>query len=131
MNANNPISKVRELQRKLSTAAKQNRGRRFHALYDGIFRGDVLREAWKRVRANRGAAGIDGETLTEIEASGVDSFLDSIQQQLKEGSYRPSPVRRQYLPKADGRLRPRRPDATTSCSNYLDIHRTTSGDSLV
>lgn len=106
MTANNPVDKVRGLQRKLFTAAKRNQKRRFHALYDRIWRGDVLREAWKRVRANRGAAGIDGETLTAIEASGVDSFLDTIQQQLKEGKYRPSPVRRQYIPKPDGRKRP-------------------------
>ena len=106
MTANNPIDKVRELQRKLYTAAKRNRKRRFHALYDRIWRGDVLREAWKRVRANHGAAGIDGETFTAIEASGVDSFLDTIQQQLREGKYRPSPVRRQYIPKPDGQRRP-------------------------
>jgi group II intron reverse transcriptase/maturase len=106
MTANNPADKVRELQRKLYTAAKRNQKRRFHALYDRIWRGDVLREAWKRVRANHGAAGIDGETFTAIEAGGVDSFLDTIQQQLKEGKYRPSPVRRQYIPKPDGRRRP-------------------------
>jgi RNA-directed DNA polymerase len=106
MTANNPADKVRELQRKLYTAAKRNQRRRFHALYDRIWRGDVLREAWKRVRANHGAAGIDGETLTAIEASGVDSFLDTIQQQLREGKYRPSPVRRQYIPKSDGQRRP-------------------------
>lgn len=106
MTANNPVDKVRELQRKLFTAAKCNRKRRFHALYDRIWRGDVLREAWKRVRANRGAAGIDGETLAEIEAVGVGSFLESIQQQLKEGVYRASPVRRVYIQKADGRRRP-------------------------
>jgi len=104
--ANNPIDKVRSLQRKLFAAAKCNRKRRFHALYDRIWRGDVLREAWHRVRANRGAAGIDGETLATIEAAGVDSFLDEIQQQLKAGTYRPSPVRRQYIPKPDGRQRP-------------------------
>ena len=106
MRANNPPDKVRELQRKLFTAAKCNRKRRFHALYDRIWRGDVLLEAWKRVRANRGAAGIDGETLASIEANGVEALLDSIQQQLKEGTYRPSPVRRQYIPKPDGRKRP-------------------------
>ena len=106
MKANDPIDKVRRLQRKLFTAAKCNRQRRFHALYDRIFRGDVLREAWNRVRANRGAAGIDGETLAAIEASGVNSFLEEIQQQLKDGKYRPSPVRRQYIPKPDGRKRP-------------------------
>jgi len=104
--ANNPQDKVRELQRKLFTAAKRHRGRRFHALYDRIWRGDVLLEAWRRVRANRGAAGIDGETIAAIDAGGVDSFLGSIQRQLKEGCYRPSPVRRQYIPKADGRKRP-------------------------
>lgn len=106
MKANNPIDKVRRLQRKLFTAAKCNRKRRFHALYDRIWRGDVLREAWKRVRANRGAAGIDGITFAEIEGRGVETFLDEIQQQLKAGKYRPQPVRRQYIPKPDGRQRP-------------------------
>ena len=76
MKANNPVDKVRRLQRKLFTAAKCNRKRRFHALYDRIWRGDVLREAWKRVRANRGATGIDGVTFAEIEGCGVDAFLD-------------------------------------------------------
>ena len=103
---NNPQDKVRELQRKLFMAAKCNRQRRFHALYDRIFRGDVLREAWKRVRTNRGAAGIDGESIASIEAAGVDSFLDTIQRELQEGKYRPRPVRRQYIPKPDGRQRP-------------------------
>src|SRR5690606_20574594 len=98
--------KVRELQRKLFTAAKCNRSRRFHALYDRIWRGDVLLEAWKRVRANRGAAGIDGETIAAIEAAGVARFLESIQESLRAGRYRPSPVRRQYIPKPDGRRRP-------------------------
>ena len=106
MTANNPIDKVRELQRKLFTAAKCNRERRFHALYDRIWRGDVLLEAWKRVLANRGAAGIDGETLADIKAVGVTSFLDAIQKQLKEGKWRASPVRRVYIEKSNGRKRP-------------------------
>ncbi|RKY18225.1 MAG: group II intron reverse transcriptase/maturase [Planctomycetota bacterium] len=65
-----------------------------------------MREAWKRVRANRGAAGIDGETIAAIEASGVDRFLEQIQESLRAGRYRPSPVRRVYLSKPDGRRRP-------------------------
>src|SRR5712691_7347773 len=100
------VSKVRELQRKLYTAAKRSPGRRFHALYDRIFRGDVLEEAWKRVKRNRGAAGIDGETLGEIEQRGVAEFLRDIEQDLREGRYRPQPVRRHYIPKQDGRKRP-------------------------
>ena len=99
-------NKVRELQRKLYTAAKRSPGRRFHALYDRIFRGDVLEEAWERVKRNRGAAGIDGETLAEIEQRGVGEFLRDIEQDLREGRYRPQPVRRHYIPKQDGRKRP-------------------------
>lgn len=106
MKAKDPKDKVRGLQRKLYVAAKQSRGRRFHALYDRVLRGDVLREAWKRVRSNRGGAGIDGETLQEIEAYGVDRFLEEIQAKLIEGGYRPLPVRRRYIPKPDGRQRP-------------------------
>lgn len=104
--ANDPKDKVRELQRKLFTAAKRSRSRRFHALYDRIVQSDVLLEAWRRVRSNQGSAGIDGETIAAIEASGVDDFLNSIQSQLREGKYRPSPVRRHYIPKPDGRQRP-------------------------
>jgi group II intron reverse transcriptase/maturase len=106
MRPNNPKDKVRELQRKLFMAAKRRQGRRFHALYDRVWRGDVLREAWKRVRAKRGAAGVDGETLQEIERRGVEGFLREIQDVLKAGKYRPQPVRRRYIPKRDGRQRP-------------------------
>src|SRR5437867_1529777 len=100
------VSKVRELQRRLYMAAKRSPERRFHALYDRIFRGDVLEEAWRRVKAKRGAAGIDGETLDEIEQRGVAEFLRGIEQDLQEGRYRPQPVRRHYIPKQDGRKRP-------------------------
>jgi group II intron reverse transcriptase/maturase len=104
--SNNPADKVRGLQRALYVTAKRSRKRRFHALYDRICRGDVLAEAWRRVKANRGAAGIDGETLEMIEQSGVEEFLLELQQRLSGGRYRPQPVKRRYIPKGDGSQRP-------------------------
>jgi hypothetical protein len=89
--ANNPNEKVRQLQRRLWVCAKQSRTRRFHALYDRIYRSDVLWEAWKRVRSNKGAAGVDETTLRSIEERGVTQFLEGIQAELKAGQYRPSP----------------------------------------
>src|SRR3989338_10479629 len=102
----NPKDKVRELQRSLWVCAKRSKGRRFHALYDRIYRSDVLWEAWKRVRNNRGAAGVDEETLEVIEEKGVEEFLKRIQDTLSRGSYLPQAVRRCYIPKADGKQRP-------------------------
>jgi len=109
--SNHPVGresheKVRKLQRRLYMAAKRSPGRRFHGLFDRICRGDVLAEAWKRVRSNRGAAGVDGETLKDIERQGVEGFLIGIQKRLREGRYRPQPVRRRYIAKAGGKLRP-------------------------
>jgi RNA-directed DNA polymerase len=95
-------AKVRELQRKLWTAAKQSPERRFHALYDRVHRGDVLWEAWERVRENRGAAGVDRVTLADVESYGVHRMLGELQQDLREGSYRPAPVRRRLIPKPGG-----------------------------
>jgi group II intron reverse transcriptase/maturase len=103
---NNPIEKVRQLQRRLWVCAKSSKTRRFHALYDRIHRGDVLWEAWKRVRSNKGAAGVDETTLRSIEEQGVTRFLEGIQADLKAGRYRPSPVKRRWIPKADGKQRP-------------------------
>jgi len=76
--ANHPVDKVRALQRALYVAAKQQRQRRFHVLYDRIARPDVLQRAWEQVRGNKGAAGIDGETLEAIEAYGVERMLTEL-----------------------------------------------------
>lgn len=99
--------KVRELQRRLWTVAKQQEGRRFHALYDRIHRGDVLWEAWGRVRVNRGAAGVDRVTLAFVEQEyGVERMLAELQRSLRSGSYRPAPARRVDIPKPVGGVRP-------------------------
>jgi RNA-directed DNA polymerase len=109
--SNNPgghqsTDNVRHLQRRLWVAAKRSPGRRFHALYDRICRGDVLVEAWRRVRANGGAAGVDGETLADVESYGVERMLRELQERLEGGRYRPAPVRRVEIPKPDGGRRP-------------------------
>lgn len=104
--ANNTIGKVRQLQRKLYLAAKENSKRRFHALYDKVYRKDILGEAWKRVKANGGAGGIDGISIEAVETYGVEKLLGEIQQKLIEGQYHPQPVRRVYIPKTDGSKRP-------------------------
>jgi RNA-directed DNA polymerase len=106
LRSNTPSDKVRQLQRGLYMAAKRSRERRFHALYDRIHRGDVLMEAWKRVRSNRGCAGIDGETLSMIEQQGVAGFLGELGERLRTGRYRPQPVKRRYIEKRDGKPRP-------------------------
>ena|SRR5690242_4974765 len=104
--ASTPNEKVRELQRKLYVCAKQSRTRRFHALYDRIYRNDVLWEAWRRVRSNRGAAGLDAETIQAIKQRGVGELLAEIEAALRAGRYRPSLVKRRYMPKADGKQLP-------------------------
>lgn len=98
--------RVRELQRRLWVAAKRSPGRRFHALYDKLWRGDVLLEAWERVRRSKGAAGVDGVTLAAVEAYGVERMLAELARDLREGSYRPAPVRRVEIPKPQGGVRP-------------------------
>ena len=101
-----PIDKVRYLQRRLWVAAKRSPERRFHALMDRVWRTDLLWEAWRRVRRNRGGAGVDGETLEAVEQYGVERMLNELASVLRAGEYRPPPVRRRYIPKADGRRRP-------------------------
>lgn len=104
--ANNTIDKVRQLQRKLYQSAKLNSKRKFHALFDKVYRKDILLEAWKRVRANGGSGGIDGISISDVEAYGVEKLLAEIQTELKNGIYRPLPVRRTYISKGNGKMRP-------------------------
>lgn len=101
-----PLDKVRRLQRKLYVAAKRCPGRRFHALYDRVHRGDVLWEAWRRVRAKQGAGGVDGLTIQAVEEYGVERLLMELRDALHTGRYRAPPVLRRYIPKADGKRRP-------------------------
>src|ERR687892_967877 len=84
--------KVRELQRTLYRAAKADPGRRFHALYDKVSRRDVLERAWELVRANKGAAGIDRQTIADVEQYGVSRLLDELAADLRDGRWRPLPA---------------------------------------
>ena len=101
------FGKVRRLQRRLWAAAKQSGERRFHALYDRVHRGDVLWEAWERVRVNRGAAGVDRVTLAYVENEyGAERLLAELQRDLRAGTYCPAPARRVDIPKPQGGKRP-------------------------
>jgi group II intron reverse transcriptase/maturase len=91
--------KVRELQRTLYRAAKADPGRRFHALFDKVFRRDVLERAWGQVRANRGAAGIDRTTIADVEQYGIDRLLDELAADLEAGRWRALPARRVFIPR--------------------------------
>ena len=104
--ANNTIEKARQLQRKLYLAAKANRKRRFHAMYDKIYRIDILQEAWKRVKTNGGAGGIDKISIDDVKVYGENKLLVEISEVLEHNNYRPLPVRRTYIPKNDGSKRP-------------------------
>ncbi|MBI5278748.1 MAG: group II intron reverse transcriptase/maturase, partial [Burkholderiales bacterium] len=101
-----PDAKVRQLQRQLWAAAKRAPARRFHALYDQLCRDDILREAWKRVRRNRGAAEIDRVSIHNVEQYGVQRFLQELAEVLRAGEYGAQVVRRASIPKADGGERP-------------------------
>lgn len=111
MNADKPANyakiKAQELQNKLYLAAKENPKRKFHALYDKLYRNDLLWEAWRRVKGNRGSGGIDGITIDHIvEEYGEERFVKETQETLISGTYHPLPARRKEIPKGDGKFRP-------------------------
>src|SRR5436309_1457515 len=98
--------KIRSLQRKLYRKAKAEPAFRFYVLYDKICREDILRHAYGLARANAGAAGVDGMSFAEIEASGLEAWLAGLREDLVAKTYRPDPVRRVIIPKPDGGERP-------------------------
>ncbi len=105
MSLSPPIT-VGKLQTALHTKAKNSPDYRFYALYDKLYRRDVLQFAYERSRANRGKPGVDRQTFADIEEYGLERWLDELTEELRKGTYRPRPVRRVYIPKGDGKLRP-------------------------
>ena len=97
---------VRKLQRALYTKAKTESGYRFYALWDKVWRDDVLKEAWDRCRANGGSPGVDGERFADIKSQGVDAWLGNLSEELRTKRYRPQPLLRTWIPKASGGERP-------------------------
>jgi len=98
--------RVRDFQRKLYRKAKQEKDFRFYRLYDKVCLPYFLMEAYKRVKANRGAPGADGISFKQIEEKGLTEFLLGIKDELEQKTYKPSPVKRVNIPKANGKLRP-------------------------
>ena len=101
-----PPEKVRKLQRTLDAKAKESPDYRFYALYDKVYREDILHYAYQSCKANGGAAGVDGETFEDIESYGRDRWLGEMSKAVRSKSYRAAPIRRVYIPKGDGRQRP-------------------------
>ena len=101
-----PPEKLQKLQAALHAKAKASPSQRFHALYDKVYRWDVLIFAYARCKANGGAPGVDGRTFKHIEESGLYPWLSELAKELKDQTYRPSPVRRVWIRKPDGKKRP-------------------------
>jgi group II intron reverse transcriptase/maturase len=101
-----PPPKVEKLRTVLRAKAKESPGYRFYQLYDKLYREDILAWAYERCRANGGGPGVDDQDFADIEAGGRERWLDELAQELRNKTYRPSAVRRKWIPKADGKLRP-------------------------
>lgn len=101
-----PTETVRKLQAALQAKAKRAPTYRFYALYDKLYRGDVLEQALARCRANDGAPGVDGQTFADIEKYGEEKWRGELAEELRTKTYRPQPVRRVWIPKPDGQQRP-------------------------
>ena len=97
---------VQKLQKALHAKAKAEAGYRFYALYDKIGREDILAHAYAQCRSNKGAPGVDGQDFADIEAYGVQRWLGELALALRQETYRPAPIRRVFIPKANGKLRP-------------------------
>ena len=101
-----PLETVEKLQTSLQTKAKAEPAFRFYALWDKVYRNDILREAYGRCRANAGAPGVDRETFEMIEAQGVEEWLETLREELKSGTYAPKPLLRVWISKSNGGQRP-------------------------
>ena len=98
--------RVQKLQTALHAKAKVEAGYRFYALYDKLSRDDILAHAYAQCRSNKGAPGVDGQDFADIEAYGVERWLGELALALRQETYRPEPIRRVFIPKANGKLRP-------------------------
>jgi len=104
-NLSTPAS-VQKLQTALHAKAKSEPGFRFYALYDKIHRDDILAHAWAQCRSNQGAPGVDGKDFADVETYGVQRWLGELALALRQEKYQPDPIRRVFIPKANGKLRP-------------------------
>jgi RNA-directed DNA polymerase len=115
-------NKVQELQKALHAKAKGDPGYRFYALYDKLYRDDVLVHAYARCKTNAGAAGVDGVRFEDIESYGVQRWLGELTSELRKETYQPQAIRRVYIPKPNGKLRPLGiPTVTSHCTSFCKL----------
>jgi RNA-directed DNA polymerase len=117
-----PLSKVEKLQNSLQAKAKSEPNYRFYSLWDKVYREDILREAYRRSRANAGAPGVDGIDFETIETAGVERWIKALQEELRRKSYIPQPLLRVWIPKRNGGQRPLSIPTVTSYCTSLSKH---------